>query len=102
MRAYGEAATVKLLNNSLSTFNLLSTAHLINLAERMGVPAKEFLEVIRVSTGQRWRGDNFGDVQYDLLLKDVRLLSGEVGSLPSTDLGGDVEQQILQARAVER
>ena len=45
-------------------------------------------------------GDNFIDVQYDLLLKDVGLLRGEVGSLPAADLGSGVEQEILQARAL--
>ncbi|GED88941.1 hypothetical protein TNCT6_60260 [Streptomyces sp. 6-11-2] len=100
MRNYGEAATVKLLNNTLGTFNLLSTAHILNLAARIGIPAKEFLEVIRVSSGQSWMSDNFSEVQYDLLLKDVGLLRGEIGSLPATDLSGDVEQEILQARGL--
>ncbi|MFE4409253.1 NAD(P)-dependent oxidoreductase [Streptomyces sp. NPDC056821] len=100
MRNYGDAATVKLLNNTLGTYNLLSTAHMLNLAQRAGVPAKDFLEVIRVSSGQSWMSDNFSEVQYDLLLKDVGLLRGEVGSLPATDLSGDVEQEILQARGL--
>lgn len=98
--AYGEAATVKLLNNALGTLNLLSTAHVLNLAGQTGVPAEKLLEVIRVSTGQSWMSDNFSDVQYDLLIKDVRLLTGEVGSLPATDLEGDIEQEILRARAL--
>lgn len=100
MRAYGEAAMVKLLNNTLSTYNLLSTAHMLNLAARIGISAKEFHEVIRVSSGQSWMGDNFSDVQCDLLLKDVQLLRSEFGSLPATDLSGDVEQEIRQARAL--
>jgi L-threonate 2-dehydrogenase len=42
--------------------------------------------------------DNFIDVQYDLLLKDVGLLRGEIGSLPAVNLNDEVEQAILQAR----
>ena len=38
------------------------------------MPAKGLFEVIGVSTGQSWMSDNFIDVQYDLLLKDVGLL----------------------------
>ncbi|BCW71015.1 hypothetical protein NicSoilB8_20590 [Arthrobacter sp. NicSoilB8] len=34
------------------------------------------------------------------LLKDVGLLRGEVGALPAEELNGDVEQAILQARAL--
>ena len=44
--------------------------------------------------------DNLIDVQYDLLLKDVGLLRGEIGSLPSGSLDDDVEQAILDARAL--
>ena len=46
------------------------------------MPAKDLFEVIGVSTGQSWMSDNLVDVQYDLLLKDVGLLQGEIGSLP--------------------
>lgn len=40
MPAYGDAAMVKLLNNTLGAYNLLSTALLLNLAERNGLPAQ--------------------------------------------------------------
>lgn len=53
-----------------------------------------------MSTGKSWMSDNLVDVQYDLLLKDVGLLRGELGSLPSGDLNDEVEQAILQARAL--
>ena len=43
---------------------------------------------------------NLIEVQYDLLLKDVGLLRGEIGSLPAVDLDDGVEQAILQARAL--
>lgn len=46
------------------------------------------------------QGDNLVDVQYDLLLKDVGLLRGEIGSLPAGGLDDDVEQAILRARAL--
>ena len=73
---------------------------MLNLAAEHGVPAKGLFEVIGVSTGQSWMSDNLVDVQYDLLLKDVGLLRGELGSLPTGDLNDDVEQAILQARAL--
>jgi len=44
--------------------------------------------------------DNVIDVRYDLLLKDVGLLRGEIGSLPAADLNDEVEQAILEARAL--
>lgn len=81
-------------------YNLAATARMLKLATQLGVPANGLFEVIGVSTGQSWMSDNFTDVQYDLLLKDVGLLRGEIGSLPATDLNDDVEQAILQARAL--
>ena len=98
--SYGQPALVKLLNNALATYNLAATARMLNLAAQQGVPAKGLFEVIGVSTGQSWMSDNLVDVQYDLLLKDVGLLIGEIGSLPAVDVTGEVEQDILQARAL--
>ena len=100
MHSYGQPALVKLLNNTLATYNLAATARMLNLAAKHGVPATDFLDVVGVSTGQSWMSDNLVDVQYDLLLKDVGLLRGELGSLPAADLGDDVELEILRARAV--
>ncbi|MBB3082470.1 NAD(P)-dependent oxidoreductase [Geodermatophilus sabuli] len=98
MQSYGQPALVKLLNNALATYNLTATARMLNLAAELGVPAKDFFEVIGVSTGQSWMSDNLIDVQYDLLLKDVGLLRGEIPSLPTGDLDDDVEQAVLRAR----
>ena len=100
MQSYGQPALVKLLDNALGTYNLAATARMLNLADQLGVPAQDLFEVIGVSTGRSWMSDNFIDVQYDLLLKDVGLLRGEVGSLPAAELGDGVEQEILQARAL--
>ena len=100
MESYGQPALVKLLNNALATYNLASTARMLTLAEQLGMPAKGLFDVIGVSTGQSWMSDNLVDVQYDLLLKDVGLLRGELGSLPTANLDDDVEQAILQARAL--
>jgi putative dehydrogenase len=100
MHSHGQPALVKLLNNTLATYNLAATARMLNLAAEHGVPAKDLFEVIGVSTGQSWMSDNLIDVQYDLLLKDVGLLRGELGSLPTADLNDDVEREILQARAL--
>lgn len=100
MPSYGQPALVKLLNNALATYNLAATARMLNLAAEHGVPARDFFEVISVSTGRSWMSDNLIDVQYDLLLKDVGLLRGELGSLPTGELDEGVEQAILQARAL--
>jgi putative dehydrogenase len=100
MDSYGQPALVKLLNNTLATYNLASTARMLNLAAQLGMPAKDLFEVIRVSTGQSWVSDNLVDVPYDLLLKDVGLLRGEIGTLPAVDLDDDIERAILNARAL--
>jgi 3-hydroxyisobutyrate dehydrogenase-like beta-hydroxyacid dehydrogenase len=91
---------VKLLNNTLATYNLAATARMLSLAAQLGVPAKSLFEVIGVSTGQSWMSDNLIDVQYDLLLKDVGLLQGEIGLVPAINLNDEVEQAILHARAL--
>ena len=49
--SYGQPATVKLLNNTLATYNLAATARILNLAVEHGVPAKNLADVIAVSTG---------------------------------------------------
>ena len=100
MESYGQPALVKLFNNALATYNLAATARMLNLAAEHGVPAKDLFEVIGVSTGQSWMSDNLIDVQYDLLLKDVGLLRGELSTLPPETSTTDVEQAILQARAL--
>jgi L-threonate 2-dehydrogenase len=100
MESYGQPAVVKLLNNTLATYNLAATAQMLNLGEKLGMPAPSLLEVIGVSTGHSWMSDNLRDVQYDLLLKDVGLLRGEIGALPAVELGDDMEQEILQARTL--
>ena len=96
--SYGQPATVKLLNNTLATYNLAATARMLNLAEEHGVPAGTLADVVAVSTGRSWMSDNLVDVQYDLLLKDVGLLRGELGALPVLDLADEVEETILRAR----
>ncbi|MGW0021966.1 NAD(P)-binding domain-containing protein [Rhodococcus sp. NPDC003382] len=98
MQSYGQPAIVKLLNNTLATYNLAAAARMLAVAEQSGVAARDLFDVIGVSTGQSWMGDNLADVQYDLLLKDVELLRGEIGSLPAVDLGDEVEANILRAR----
>ncbi|WP_179278031.1 NAD-binding protein [Rhodococcus sp. 14-2470-1a] len=98
METYGRPALLKLLNNTLATYNLASTARMLALADQLGMPAGTLLDVIGVSTGQSWMGDNIVDVQYDLLLEDVALLRGEVDSLPAGL--DDIEASILRARTI--
>lgn len=100
MESYGQPALVKLLNNTLATYNLASTARILILAEQLGMPAKKLFEVVGVSTGRSWVSDNLADVPYDLLLKDVGLLQGEIGTLPAGGLNEDVEQAIIDARTL--
>ena len=40
------------------------------------------------------------DLQYDLLLKDVALLAGEIGAVPVTELSGAIEKDVLVARGL--
>ncbi len=100
--SYGQPALVKLLNNAPGTYNLAATARMLNPAAQLGIPAERFFEQIAVSTGQSWMSNTFIDLQYDLLLEDAALLRGEIGSLPAVDIEDDVEQSILQARALLR
>jgi 3-hydroxyisobutyrate dehydrogenase-like beta-hydroxyacid dehydrogenase len=100
MESYGQPALVKLLNNTLATYNLASTARMLILAEQLGMPAQKLFEVIGVSTGQSWVSDNFVDVPFDLLLKDVGLLRGEIGPLPAGSLSEGLAQEILDARTL--
>lgn len=39
---YGQPALVKLPNNTLGTYNLAAAAHMLNMAEANGVPARKF------------------------------------------------------------
>ena len=86
------------MNNTLATYNLADNAHMLHLAAERGVPAGTLADVLAVSTGRSWMSDNLVDVQYDLLLKDVGLLRGELGALPVLDLDEEVEESILRAR----
>ncbi|MBY4108305.1 hypothetical protein HQO82_12600 [Rhodococcus fascians] len=90
--------TSDLLNNTLATYNMASTARMLNLADQLGMPADTLLDAIGVYTGQSWMGDNIIDVQCGLLLKDVALLRNEVDSLP---VGlDDVEAGVLHTRTL--
>lgn len=89
---------MKLLNNTLATYNLAATARMLNLTAEHEVPAQMLADVVAVSTGRSWMSNNLVDVQYDLLLKNVQLLRDDLGELPVLDLAEGVEQQILQAR----
>ena len=82
--AYGQPALVKLLNNTLATYNLAATARMLNLAVAHGVPAQTMSDVVAVPTGRSWMSDNLVDVQYDLLLKDGALMRTESVSCQSS------------------
>lgn len=82
---YGQPAMLKLLNNTLGAYNAISTAHMIGLAEKLGVDSAQFLSVVSASSGQSWMSDNFDNFHHELLFKDVRLLQQDVGDLPVVD-----------------
>ncbi|MEO5316247.1 NAD(P)-binding domain-containing protein [Pseudarthrobacter sp. CC12] len=84
--SYGDPATLKLLNNTLGTYNALATSAMLQLAIDRGVPASQFLDVVSASSGQSWMSDNFDNFTYDLLFKDVRLLLEEVDILPTVHI----------------
>jgi 3-hydroxyisobutyrate dehydrogenase-like beta-hydroxyacid dehydrogenase len=98
--AYGQPATVKLLNNTLGAFNALSTAAMLDLAMERGIKRAQFLEAVGASSGQSWMSDHFDDFAYDLLFKDVRLLLSDLGALPtiSLDASYDADTTIAAAR----
>lgn len=100
--SYGGAAVMKLTNNTLGALNAISTAHMMRIAVDNGVPAKDFLEIIGVSSGQSWMSDNFTEFHDDLLFKDARLLLTDLGTLPVTDLSPefDLSADIAAARSL--
>ncbi|WP_082833204.1 NAD(P)-binding domain-containing protein [Rhodococcus sp. LB1] len=82
---FGQPSLLKLINNTLAARNVLSAAVALATAHEQGVDASIVSQVIRVSSGSSAAGDalaTLSDNQVDLLLKDARLLGGELPSSP--------------------
>lgn len=95
---YGQPALLKLLNNTLGAYNALSTAAMLELAIEHGVDAQQFLEVVKVSSGQSWMSVNFDNFHYPLLFKDAGLLIGDLGAVPPVELGDQPEHEAIIER----
>jgi putative dehydrogenase len=55
---HGDGAKTKLINNLLAGINLVGTAEVLVLAERMGLSLQTTLDVISQSSGQSWIGSD--------------------------------------------
>ena len=84
---YGQPALLKLLNNTLGAYNALATAAMLELAIEHGIGAQQFLEVVRVSSGQSWMSVNFDNFHYPLLFNAAGLLIDDLGAVPAVELG---------------
>ena len=52
----GDGAKTKLINNLLAGINLVASAELLSMAEKVGLDPKTTLDVIESSSGQSWAG----------------------------------------------
>ena len=81
----GQPSLLKLINNTLAARNVLSAAVGLATAHEQGVDPSIARDVIRACSGSSAAGDalaTLSDNQVDLLLKDARLLGGELPSSP--------------------
>ncbi len=83
---FGDATLVKLINNTLATYNALAFASCLALADRAGLTARDCAEVILAGSGASWIAAHFESLLDDLLAKDAALLAAELGQLPAIDL----------------
>jgi len=99
---YGDPAALKLLNNTLGAYIAMATGRMIELAERLGIDPRRFLEVARASSGQSWMADHFEVFHHPLLIKDVELLLGDEAPLPVIDMNRPQELDELVERVRAR
>jgi 3-hydroxyisobutyrate dehydrogenase-like beta-hydroxyacid dehydrogenase len=87
--AYGEPTLAKLFNNVLAAYNATAYSRLLLLAREAGLEPAKLSRVIKLSSGGSWVADGFLELLDDLLVKDVDLLRGALGSLPTIGLNGE-------------
>ncbi|KRA29825.1 MULTISPECIES: NAD(P)-binding domain-containing protein [unclassified Nocardioides] len=81
----GQPSMVKLINNSLAAYHLLGAAVAVRAAHEQGIDAQLAHRIIATSSGSSLTGDVLPDLtsnDAELLLKDVRLLTTELGHSP--------------------
>lgn len=100
LHAAGHPSIVKLLNNTLGTYNLLALSAFVHIGESQGVPPRELMDILAVSSGNSWMRAHFEGVAADLLVKDSHLLESVIGELPTLTVDESTEARIHDARAL--
>jgi putative dehydrogenase len=100
LHSAGHPSLVKLVNNTLGTYNLLALAHFLRIAEGEGMDPKALMEILAISSGNSWMREHFMDVAADLLVKDSHLLSTVIGDLPTFTVDDQTEETVRAARAL--
>jgi 3-hydroxyisobutyrate dehydrogenase-like beta-hydroxyacid dehydrogenase/uncharacterized protein YciI len=97
---YGQPAAAKLTNNTLASYNALAFTAMMDVADRYGIAADQFADVVNSSSGASWMSTHFQDFPQDLLFKDVSLLQRDSGDLPAVSVTHTVDPagRILSAR----
>ncbi len=104
----GDGARAKLANNLLAGIHLAAAAEAVALAERLGLDARQFAELVHASSGQSWMFDDRipraldGDfeprAQLAVLLKDLTLAQRAARDAGAALPLGDVaREQFAQA-----
>lgn len=107
----GDASKAKLANNLLAGIHLAAAAEAVALAERLGLDARQFAELVQASSGQSWMFDDRipraldGDfeprAQLRVLLKDLTLV-GEAAAAAGVSLPlGAAARERLDAACAE-
>ncbi|NHU47520.1 NAD-binding protein [Rhodococcus sp. A14] len=98
---YGQPAAAKLTNNTLAAYNALAFTAMMDVADRYGIAADQFADVVNSSSGSSWMSTHFHNFPQDLLFKDVSLLQSDGDDLPAVSVThpADPTHQILSARA---
>ena len=101
--AYGQPTLAKLVNNVTAAYNTWTLVEMLRLGAAHGLDVRALYEVLRASSGGSWMTEYFPDMQDDqmaLLVKDVKLLAGAVGMLPSVRIDDDA--QLIEGMATMR
>ncbi|WP_161965444.1 NAD(P)-binding domain-containing protein [Rhodococcus sp. P1Y] len=100
----GHPSLVKLINNTLAAHSALNASVALQTAQEAGIDTGLAHQVIRASSGSTVAGDSLATLtenQVELLLKDVRLLEGELPRSPFTDASiDDVVEHVAIARTL--
>lgn len=97
---FGDPSLAKLINNVTAGYNARAFADMIVLGGELGLDVGRLNDVLLNSSGASWMARAFGVLVDDLLAKDVALLAGEIGELPTISLAAEsaLEARLAQAR----